>query len=146
MRKYETWEVIKMLKENSELQFELVSGAKLLHYLGSVAKGSNGYLHIYSSNGENAYALDLNKITGILIDGEWELIQQPIPFLEAAKAYSEGKTIRCEWEDSRYVYNPNSHTQLAQKYGYEFKSAVLNLGISTTEILQGRWYVENNNE
>jgi hypothetical protein len=73
------------------------------------------------------------------ISGQTEIdeIQQPIPFMEAVKAYSEGKTIRVELGEGKNKTN-------TYKDGYSggfFKDrngyAPLNI-----EILEGRWYVE----
>jgi hypothetical protein len=82
------------------------------------------------------------KMEGLNMFWEWELIQQPVPFIEAVKAYSEGKTIRCELQDRKHTYRPNEHTRLARDYGYEFKGAVLNVGVSTKEIIEGQWFIE----
>jgi hypothetical protein len=59
---------------------------------------------------------------------------QPVSFMEAVKAYSEGKTIRCG--GTKYV----SKTGLASGFG----SSSSNNGtyLNCREILQGEWFIE----
>jgi hypothetical protein len=84
-----------------------------------------------------------NKIYELNISQNTELeeIQQPIPFLEAVKAYSEGKTIRCEWKGR------------SQNWASKYKNGSQYMGIKECdgaicpeEILNGTWYLEDNHE
>ena len=85
--KYKTWEAIAMLEKNPELKFSSLdkTGVLSVNYLG--------------------YLLYDGKVTSKSISRnikpteEWELVQEPVPFMEAVKAYSEGKTIRCEQDN-----------------------------------------------
>jgi hypothetical protein len=78
---------------------------------------------------------------------EVEEIPQAIPFMEAVKAYSEGKTIKCEIEvcDSKQVctYNPKYNEN--HNYGHEFKTKI-GTPVTTEEILRGVWFAEDSHE
>ena len=85
---------------------------------------------------------------GIKLSDEWELVQQPIPFMEAVKAYSKGKTIRCEIDGVTARYTTNKPYD---KCGYGYKLTADGshddfYGICTREILEGKWFVEDSNE
>jgi hypothetical protein len=71
---------------------------------------------------------------------EWELIQQPVDFLTAVKAYSEGKTIRCELKGEITVYRP-SFKSLKQRLMFELKGGHTRT-VDADEILNGTWYIE----
>lgn len=132
MKKYKTWEMVKAITENPRLKF------KGYLYIDNIKTNRPVYVTV---NGDNGIVDQLEN--EFRIDEEWELVQQSVPFMEAVKAYAEGKTIECEIEDRKHVYKPNAHTQLARDYGYELKGAVIGLGVSTTEILKGTWYICN---
>jgi hypothetical protein len=87
-----------------------------------------------------------NTKTGELVFVEARFIReitQPVavPFLEAVKAYSEGKTIRCEMSGMEIQrYTPN-------RYGsYKCLKSQLGATISANEILNGKWYIGEPNE
>jgi hypothetical protein len=70
---------------------------------------------------------------------------KPVSFMEAVKAYSEGKTIKCKLSraitgDEEIVYNP-SHHKSGLGYGYWIEDS-LTRNISTEAILHGTWYIE----
>ena len=65
-------------------------------------------------------------------------IQQPVDFIEAVKAYSKGKKIRCSLNSKTDVYfkaksYEGGFNLLVDEYGD---------GIDDTEILGGEWYIE----
>jgi hypothetical protein len=127
MKKYKTSEAIAMLEKNQKLRFvvsddSLASGHKFLT-VGAL-KRLECTTTKFSLNNE------------VFLDTEWELVQQPVSFMEAVKAYSEGKTIRCEINAEKYIYKP---------LGEDCYNAVKddeNIAVSAKEILEGRWYVE----
>jgi hypothetical protein len=126
-KKYKTSEAIAMLEKNQKLRFvvsddPLASGHKFLT-VGAL-KRLECTTTKFSLNNE------------VFLDTEWELVQQPVSFMEAVKAYSEGKTIRCEINAEKYIYKP---------LGEDCYNAVKddeNIAVSAKEILEGRWYVE----
>jgi hypothetical protein len=119
MKTYKTWEVIKLLTENPKLQFEndsynsiLKTDLKYSAYLDLVNKGTfeNKKLEIYLG-----------------LDHEWTLIKQPVSFMEAVKAFKEGKTIKSVCNTSWDSYSPDQ-TDFME--------------ITPEEILEGKWYIE----
>ena len=64
-------------------------------------------------------------------------IQKPISFMEALKAFNNGKTIRCIYEGDEYFYKWGIGYMLID----EDKNP-----ISSTEILNGEWYIEGDGE
>jgi hypothetical protein len=77
------------------------------------------------------------NMDGLNMFWEWELLQQPIPFMEAVKAYSEGKTIRCELGGETRIYD--------YKVGYGMTNTQ-RYAITVGEIFNGTWYAEDRNE
>jgi hypothetical protein len=77
------------------------------------------------------------NMNGLNMFWEWELIPQNVSFMEAVKAYSEGKTIRCEWEGRTEKW------ESTYKNGSPYCGILENDGaICAKEILNGVWYVE----
>ena len=79
------------------------------------------------------------RIEGLNMFWDWELIQQPIPFLEAVKAYSGGKTIRCE-QSGGMVNHFRGGTAFAQIRDENGCSPCYD------RIINSKWYVEDSNE
>ena len=66
-----------------------------------------------------------------------KLIPRFVSFMEAIKAYSEGKKIRCKLKDGRgYEYIPEERCD----FGYVLKAHSA-CAISSGEILTGAWYI-----
>jgi hypothetical protein len=136
MKKYNTGEAIAMLAENPELRFR--------DDIGSVITTSKTTKKIVweknATQSEEDFIMYNRALNCDNLHIKWELIQQPIPFMEAVKAYSEGKTIRCELDGMRtqtYVWGTDSG----------FKNIRNNYGaVAAEEILNGKWYVEDSNE
>jgi hypothetical protein len=89
MKKYSTSEAIAMLEKNPKLRFKTCIG-------NIIAKKDNGDI-VWEAN---SCAREEN---------EWELIQQPVPFMEAVKAYSEGKKVEVEKDGTRYDWHGVIH-------------------------------------
>ena len=145
MKKYSTSEAIAMLEKNPRAKLTTTLGGNKYELLVDGKNNNYFVFNVYTKNGEK-----ISSSTGgggfnynIPTDLKWELIQQPVDFLTAVKAYSEGKTIRCELSD-------NSNLLYAMIKGFgtfhpmvdkDRKSA-----ITQTEILEGTWYVEDSHE
>lgn len=119
MKVYKTWEAIKILQENPTTEFKDKTG-RILKLTSELNK-----LHI----------LTVNHFFNI--DAEWTLIQKPVPFMEAIRALDEGKDIYCEIDSGKLHYksgiSPNGYYAVLD----EFEGP-----ITTKEILQGKWYIE----
>ena len=136
--KYKTWEVMKMLEENPKRKFES-------HYAGekqTIELNENGYFYfkIFKGNGEmqpsNMPAGGFNG--NVSIGYEWEEVRQPVHFIEAVKAYADGKTITCEVGKNKYIYKDgfNGSPMRDQK----------DYGVCPNEILNGTWFVAETEE
>lgn len=119
--KYKTWEAVKMLMENPHIKFQAMSmngRPKILSIKecdGIICDQDGGKIFIYPCD-------------------EWELVPQPVSFMEAVKAYGEGKAIRCD----STVYKSDSGIYAS------FTSQDSNNGtyLNANEILHGEWFIE----
>lgn len=128
--KYKTSEAIAMLEKNPSLRFKDYDDILYASKYGYIMFERKGY-----SKDCPAGRFEGN----VNLNTKWELIQQPVSFMEAVKAYSEGKTIRCE--DSMWktrIYEPC-------EFSSEMKDT-RDVAVSPEEILEGKWYVEDSHE
>jgi hypothetical protein len=133
MKTYKTWQAIKMLSENPKLVFKSNSG---LYKPITLELDKGGFIEI-------SY-LDLRS--SIKSDFEWILVQQPVSFIEAVEAYSKGKTIYCEFNSRKYIYEPDVIKKcIVAEEGYVVEDDTES-SISTGEILQGKWFIEEGEE
>lgn len=120
MKKYQTWEAIKMLSEDNSLIFQY-KRSRLIH-------DGTHILFLEDNNPVSWYGIPENY--------EWWLVKQPVAFIEALNAhYNQHKTIYCEIDNRRYTYD---------WLGGEYKEMKSNEagGICVKEILEGKWYIE----
>jgi hypothetical protein len=112
-----TWEAIKALTENPKLEFREM-------------KGTNGHKFLKCNLlGEIVCKVDHASYNTLLFtDTEWE--PQPVPFMEAVKAYSEGKTIECEYNGSTSAYETDKINDTFCK-------------LESLEVLEGTWYIKD---
>jgi hypothetical protein len=87
----------------------------------------------------------------LLLDGnlsmsaQWTLIPpepKPVSFMDAVKAYAEGKTIRCKLKEDVTRFIAPKHKSAFSHFGYWIKGDG-NTDISTGQILNGIWTVED---
>ena len=144
MKKYKTWEVIKMLTENPTLIFKLENtGYGMAKIRKMIIR--NGYFHCVSYNHDCdriEYSLGQGNFNGnIDISSEWTLVQEPVSFMEAIKAYHEGKTIRCEYVEEEFIYEPTEEKKVSEQIGFIIRDCDFS-SVCTGEILEGKWYIE----
>ena len=84
----------------------------------------------------NEDEMPIVKGYGDLINAKFYKIQQQVDFVEAIKASSEGKVIHVDVGERRYTYYPVDNKFV------ELTSTETKGGISTCEILEGKWYIE----
>ena len=128
MKKYKTWEVIKMLTENPKLKFEARND------IGTILKNENRGVRFYE-NGENVQRY------GVMIYEEWTLVQESVSFMEAIKAYHEGKPVRCELEGEINFKDRFKRSVGENSGGYDVEN-IFGVAIGTREILEGKWFIE----
>jgi hypothetical protein len=134
MKKYKTWEITKALTENPNHEFKRVSDGMIFRTSKQIENGKEVARYISQITSPKGWA------DCVTLSDEWELIQQPIPFMEAVKACSEGKTIYCTTKDGSsftYAHRGGLYGSLEERDGS---------GLSANEILNGVWYVEDSNE
>jgi hypothetical protein len=127
MKKYTTWEAIKMLSENSKLEFNLYTNGeehtdKSLRTIGSTVTVKA--MGTYNDH--------------LRIETEWVLVQQPVSFMEAVKAYHEGKTIY-----SISIDNSVRNTYSKQSAVSNYLIDACGNTITSHEILSYKWFIED---
>jgi hypothetical protein len=135
-KKYKTSEAISMLAEKPELRFKSQLGNEI--YVDKC--GNIRWQETETTRG------DIADLHHLFMKNTWELVQQPVSFMEAVKAYSEGKTIRCEF----IGYNGKKYTAIYDdkkensKYNQlvDNNSDIVSDPVCCEEILNGTWYVE----
>jgi hypothetical protein len=129
-KKYKTSEAIAMLEKNQKLRFVVSDN--------SPASGHK-FLTVGALKRLECTTTKFSLNNEVFLDTEWELVQQPVPFMEAVKAYSEGKTIRCERPHSIFTFT----TCVGDALNF-FKSG--NHILNCADVLEGTWYVEDSHE
>lgn len=125
------YELMKLTKENPE------------KYKGKKYRCTNGAIINFMGNEHNEFCIneygefvDNDNIKRMYITDttEVEEIQQPVSFMEAIKAYAEGKVIICTLNSRANIYKPKG------KHGYLIDHC--GGGLTAAEILEGTWYIE----
>ena len=122
MKTYKTWEVIKMLTENSKLMFKS-NGDQI-----GIIDNSLVWL---SSCKEVHFTLDCPMHID-MFNKDWALVQRPVTFMEAMKAYNRGATVRHDGEF------PHSY-----RYTNGDMRDEDNACISIEEIINDNWFIED---
>ena len=128
MKKYKTWQAIKMLTENPKLEFK-ASESRLF-------KEDGGYIVLENYNGDLANGFD-NCFTG---NEEWALVQEPVDFMTAVKS---GKRIKVEHEAIKHFELKCTFEYLTLFVVVEELAKHLD-SISLREVLtEGKFYIED---
>jgi hypothetical protein len=138
MKKYSTSEAIAMLEKNPRAKLKTTLGGNKYELLVDGKNNNYFVFNVYTKYGEK-----ISSSTGgggfnynIPTDLKWELIQQPVPFMEAVKAYSEGKTVECECEYmEKRIYEPKTYKTPTMKDQYGDNPSI-------KEMLEGKWYIK----
>ncbi|WP_443660539.1 hypothetical protein [Clostridium algidicarnis] len=118
MKTYKTWEVIKMLSENNDLEFKTNIGNVSL-------KEIDGYGEIIAWEDETP--LEINAYT---LGFTWELVQHPVDFITAI---NNGERIKSAYSDDY-----NSVEETMSLLGGLTEKTVL-------KVLNGEWFIESEN-
>lgn len=124
-----TWEMIKEISENKEKKFKNSMG----NIVGLNKTGRLSWLEKGNNNGDPLVFGSCDAWPNLNI--EWELVREPVDFMTAVKAFSEGKPVICESSSfGKRRYNPtHGHTLIDDK----------DSSISYQEIINGKWYIED---
>jgi len=145
MKKYSTSEAIAMLEKNPKLVFKAE-----VCVCGDIGTGKRVRMWVNSCHEIKIDGFSVGARHGLNTNDEWELVQLPVDFITAVKAYSEGKTIRCETGNNEpsFYSREVAISVLTGKKIYGSTCLIDNHGgtITTKEILEGTWYVEESNE
>lgn len=88
-------------------------------------------------NSKNGTKIDF--LNDFIINTTFIQVQNPVSFIEAVKAYSYGKTIRCCYKE----FNGEETTNIYKDGDIDaIIEDTCNFGISPREILNGKWYIE----
>lgn len=97
------------------------------------ATDENGY-EVYIEN-DSFYGKDTSKLI-LFLDGEWKIIQEPVPWQEAIQAWLDGKNV--------YYYFNSVKQYLSKDISYlEVLSVFGKRGLSKDELKVGKWYIED---
>ena len=111
---YKTSEMIAMLEENPKLKFKCVN--------------TDSFFEVFVMNKKIIIRKENGKTdNGFCTIDRWQLIEEPkeVTFLEAVKAYNEGKKIRSVSGNNEFTYERK-----------------LSVGmVSMTEILNAKWFI-----
>lgn len=124
VKEYKGWEILKMIEEGElKPKDKVIANGNFEFYVSET-----GTLR-YSSNGheiDSSYFNNSNKY--ILVE------EVSVSFMEAAKAFSEGKTIECKREEgyqTKYTHDTGK-TGMVDEDG---------AAVCADEILKGKWFV-----
>lgn len=120
MKKYTFIEAVKKLEENTRLVLSNVNDPEIklkINADGWITDGVGDYSYV-----------NLNT--------EWYIDNPPVDFIEAVRAYRNGKPIYCTDGFSKYTYEP-------QKNVLEDKDGI---GLSPNEILNYKWFIKEGEE
>lgn len=115
-----TWEMIKSLTDNPNSKFKRIQDGRIFY------QGNNGTLF-----------REPGFVEGISPDDEWELVHEPVNFMTAIKAFDEGKKITCkdtQFGTRSYIRKSSMCRHLVDN---------TDLPITPDEILEGKWYIED---
>ena len=119
--------IIEVLNSNVRTEYEATT-PKGYKYNCVVELEQDNKVLINSKDG-----LKIDCLNDFIINTKFIPIQKPVPFMEAVKAFSEGKVIECELNTEKFVY------------GYKYKKQLIDsnkLAVSINEILNGKWYIK----
>lgn len=122
MKKYKTWEAIKMMTENPVLRFR---------YSCELSLGEKVEVEIFVDN----YRLINFNCAYLDPEFEWEIVLEPIEFRKAVEAFNKGYIICCKMGKDRVTsYNPKKVT--------DSLNGNTGASISVEEILKGQWFID----
>ena len=133
MKTYKTWELLKMAEENyapDDRKREYINAGGTTVNFGMCGSGRGLF--------SNKFVLRAD-----LTNEEWTLVQQPVTFMEAAKAFNRGLIVRCEYIN----FDDRLNVDKKEKLTLTFRQGGENGCMDATELTfylctTGKWYIE----
>ena len=122
MKTYKTWEAIRTLTNNPKSVFKNKQDRKM-----QVVAFHNIHINDWEFN----------------IDDTWELVQEPVSIEVAAKAFMNGKNIRCEYPD--FTNKSNIITEIFTHSGSTCSMEIDAPDITFYMMIEGKWFIEEDN-
>ena len=133
MKEYTTLEIIEEIMQDHKLEFE----ANSTFIPNKICMGL--FNRIVWKHNNQVLPMSVN-----VFNTKWTKVQQPVSFMDAVKAYHEGKKIKCVLDDFELIFNFDRNT--TKRYGRSILGTLTTTydysSITTREILEGAWYIE----
>ena len=132
-----TWEMIKLLTENHNLNFKNVRCGGIVGY------NEKGSLSWNRDIGENEKMFTIHCVKGNAEangnwNDDWELIAQEVTWQEAIQAWLNNKSIRIEVADKE----GNGKSLYYQKWTNRLGCMGVTEGFNKDLFVRGKWYIE----
>jgi len=128
---YNLIEALTFLRKNPKARFKRVRD--LYHATAFLYTSNNCDYPLYEVCYKNGKKIYKNFFGNTTFDDQWELVQTPVPWQEAIRAWAEGCTVRC-------VLNPESYPEGFLYDNFHFIDK--GLPLTRDAILKGTWYIE----
>ena len=128
---------------NKELNIIEITKYKNFEFKMIYKDGSKRKYNVYIDSNSNLFdTLDGNLLctTEAVLTAKFIPASKPVSFMEAIKAYSEGKTIKCYYEETTGVKQRSIYEHGKMDEGIKDETRC---SISPAEILRGTWYIED---
>jgi len=135
VKEYQTWEVIKMLTENSKLKFGVIpsyGSSKIPRCIASISEGGS---IVWGDSNDSIYLSEAH------IHYKWILMEdepKQVPFIEAAQAFRDGKDIEvkyislCDGEAINRIFKQSSTKGIMQ----------INDVLTFYLAIEGKWFIK----
>jgi len=134
VQEYQTWEVIKALTENPKLKFGAVNEYNPSKIPDCIVLVNEEGDIVWSEDEDTIY------LSSAHIHYKWILMEETkeVTFIEAVKAFSEGKIIVCKRKGVEERYKPADEYStlgiLKNTWGTQ---------LNCKDVLEGKWFIEN---
>lgn len=136
VKTYKTWEIHKDAESLEDRNFKCIKPQNDVVKEGDILKLIK-FTNCFGL-GKQTSSSSHTRVNGLTGFEEWALVQEPkqVDIKEAAKAYTEGKTIYCLIGGNKYIYKDYKGDPYIQML------CTIEAGLSPAEILNGIWFVE----
>lgn len=128
--KLKAYDLMKAARENPEKymdkRYKVVEGTAIDH------SGSESKEIQFCKTGQMSTGIFVAYISSDTVLEE--IKPEPVPFMEAVKAYSDGKTMEAEWNGTKSTYKNGT-----MGFGIKDEDGI---PICASEILHGEWFIK----